>query len=101
MVAKRFLREQNSGIIASGANLVRPAAASVAPRTAGNDRTASVHATSAPTRASFEFMLSEYSVNGLAAQANASTTPSRRDPSLQPATNNPTTARMSNADAAT
>jgi hypothetical protein len=81
--------------------LVIAAAASSRPRTNGSDSAAMNHAISAPTSASFVFMLSVYSVNGLAAQPKASSTPIRGERSRQPATNRPAIASRSKAEEAT
>ena len=100
-VASRWRSENISGTRQNGESFDSAASASIAPRAAGRASSAIIHASSAPTSASLVFRLSAYSVNGLAAQPNAISTPSLRDPSRQPATNSPRMAAMSKADAAT
>ena len=59
----------NTGARASGANLVRPARATAAPRAGAHRATSSASVSSIATRASFEFELDTNSVKGNAAHA--------------------------------
>ena len=71
------------------------------PRTPEPRAPPAVQATRRPPARRWSSCSGSRAVNGLAAQANANSTPIRGDHSRQPATNSPATARMSNAEAAT
>ncbi len=90
----------SSGASANGANLVRPASAPTTPRAGADVTTSSATTSSSDTSASFVFDDSVHSVNGYAAHAYASTTPSVGPRTRRPSQYSPSSVSRSNTIAA-